>query len=72
MEVLGVEPGAVTPFGVINDEEGRVTVAVDRGLLERSPLNFHPLHNAATTAIGPEDFLRFLEETGHAPLLLDL
>ncbi|MFQ5567052.1 MAG: prolyl-tRNA synthetase associated domain-containing protein [Paracoccaceae bacterium] len=70
-EVLGVLPGAVTPFGLINDTGHRVRVALDAQMLERDPLNFHPLHNEATTAIATEGFLKFLELTGHRPVLVD-
>jgi Ala-tRNA(Pro) deacylase len=66
-EVLGVEPGAVTPFGAINDADGRVTVVLDAALLEHATLNFHPLNNTMTTAIGRDDLLKFLEATGHKP-----
>ena len=72
MRYLGVVPGAVTPFGVINDVEQAVTVALDRQMLEREPLNFHPLDNTKTTTISTADLLRFLETTGHDPQLLDL
>lgn len=71
MKHLGVIPGAVTPFAVINDKAGAVRVALDRAILEREPLNFHPLDNAATTSIGVEAFLRFLEAERHAPTLID-
>lgn len=71
MSYLGVVPGAVTPFAVVNDEEGSVRVAVDRAILDQEPLNFHPLDNSMTTSISAGDFLRFLEEEGHPPLLLD-
>ena len=72
MAHLGVIPGAVTPFAVINDKAGAVRMVLDKGLLERDPLNFHPLDNARTTAVSPEGLLRFLEAEGHAPQLLDL
>ncbi|MFC7052004.1 prolyl-tRNA synthetase associated domain-containing protein [Hansschlegelia quercus] len=71
-EIWGVEPGSVTPFGAINDREGRVTVALDAALLAHGTVNFHPLTNTATTAIAAEDLKRFLEATGHPPLLIDL
>ncbi len=71
MTYLGVIPGAVTPFGVVNDTAGAVQVALDREMLDREPLNFHPLDNAKTTAIGRDDLLRFLAATGHEPLLLE-
>ena len=72
MAHLGVIPGAVTPFAVINDKAGAVRMVLDQGLLERDPLNFHPLDNARTTAVSPEGLLRFLEAEGHAPQLLDM
>ena len=50
-EVWGVEPGAVTPFGAINDTEARVTVVLDAAMMEHDILNFHPLINVMTTAI---------------------
>ena len=70
-EALGVAPGAVTPFAVMNDAAGRVAFAIDRDVLAHDPVNAHPLHNAATTAIAPHDLLRFAEQCGHAALLLD-
>jgi Ala-tRNA(Pro) deacylase len=66
-EVLGVEPGAVTPFGAINDTEGRVTVVLDSAMMERETLNYHPLVNTMTTSINRDDLVRFLESTGHIP-----
>lgn len=69
---LGVIPGAVTPFGVINDHGGAVTLVIDSSLMAIEPLNFHPLDNAMTTAIAPGDLVRFLESVDHAPELVDL
>jgi Ala-tRNA(Pro) deacylase len=69
-EFLGVAPGSVTPFGVINDVERRVTVILDEGLMRHEVLNFHPLENTATTTIRSEDLLRFLRATGHEPRTL--
>ena len=66
-EVLGVEPGAVTPFGAINDTELRVTVVLDRAMLEHAMLNFHPLDNSMTTSVARDDLMKFLEATGHPP-----
>ena len=70
-EILGVRPGAVTPFGLINDRAQRVRVALDAQMLARDPLNFHPLHNEATTTISTDGFLKFLALTGHQPVLVD-
>jgi Ala-tRNA(Pro) deacylase len=66
-EVLGVAPGAVTPFGVINDREGRVTVVLDAPMMAHQTLNYHPLDNTMTTAIARDDLVKFLESTGHPP-----
>ncbi|MGA3309973.1 MAG: prolyl-tRNA synthetase associated domain-containing protein [Xanthobacteraceae bacterium] len=66
-ETLGVEPGAVTPFAVINDKAGRVTVILDAGMMAHEVLNFHPLVNTGTTTISREGLLQFLEATGHRP-----
>lgn len=71
MEVLGVIPGAVTPFGLINDSEVRVRVVLDREMLEFDPLNYHPLTNEATTAIAPQDLVTFIRACGHEPQILD-
>jgi Ala-tRNA(Pro) deacylase len=68
--LLGVEPGSVTPFGVVNDTERRVTVILDAPLLRHATLNFHPLENNATTAIGRDDLLAFLRHVGHEPRIL--
>jgi Ala-tRNA(Pro) deacylase len=69
---LGLVPGAVSPFGLVNDTEGAVSVVIDRSLEALDPLHFHPLDNAMTTAISPGDLLRFIEATGHAFQLVDL
>lgn len=70
MELLGVVPGSVTPFGVVNDAEGRVTVVLDAPMLEHDVLNYHPLENTATTSIRREDLIAFLRATGHEPMVI--
>ena len=71
-EVLGVEPGAVTPFAVLNDAANLVQPVVEKTLIGSELLNAHPLHNQATTAIAPADLLAFMAACGHQPLVLDL
>ncbi len=66
-ERLGVEPGSVTPFAVINDALLRVTVVLDAAMMAHDTLNFHPLRNTATTTIARDGLLRFLAATGHSP-----
>lgn len=72
MRYLGVVPGAVTPFAVINDRGGAVEMVLDAGLLEHDPLNFHPLDNAMTTAVSAADLIEFLEHAAHPPRIVDL
>jgi Ala-tRNA(Pro) deacylase len=67
MEVLGVEPGSVTPFGLINDTTQRTNVILDEAMMRQSLLNFHPLKNDATTAIAGADLIRFITSCGHVP-----
>jgi Ala-tRNA(Pro) deacylase len=69
-ETLGVEPGAVTPFGAINDNASRVTVVLDRALMECAVVNAHPLVNSMTTSIERGDLVKFLEATGHKPRIV--
>lgn len=71
-EVLGVEPGSVTPFALVNDRDRRVRPVWDTKMLALPLLNFHPLVNTMTTAIGTADLRRFAEATGHVPIELDL
>lgn len=70
MERLGVEPGSVTLFALVNDPEGRVAVILDEALFAYDPVNFHPLRNDATTAVSPGDMLKFIRATGHEPIRL--
>lgn len=72
LRYLGVTPGAVTPFGVVNDQEGAVRVALDEGLREHQLWNFHPLDNAMTTTIAAADMVRFFEAVDHPPTWIDL
>ena len=67
-EVWGVKPGAVTPFGAINDREGRVTVVLDDEMMRHERLNFHPLVNTRTTGLASADLVKFLRATGHEPI----
>lgn len=72
METLGVAPGSVTAFAVMNDTEKRVKVVVDEALLADETVNCHPLENTATTNIAREDLLRFIRSTGHEPRIMVL
>jgi Ala-tRNA(Pro) deacylase len=67
MAVLGVEPGSVTPFGLINDTSQQTNVILDEAMMRLPLLNYHPLKNDATTALSATDLLRFIESCGHVP-----
>lgn len=70
MEVLGVPPGSVTPFSLMNDTERRVNVVLDAAMMRHEVLNFHPLVNTATTTIARDDLLAFIRDCGHEPKVL--
>ncbi len=72
MEVLGVTPGSVTPFALINDPETRVNVVLDQEMMTADILNYHPLTNGMTTAIAPDDLTAFIRACGHQPALVKL
>ena len=72
VDKLGVRPGSVTPFALVNETARDVAVVLDAAMMENDPLNYHPLHNEATTAIAPSDLLRFLRHCGVEPVILDL
>jgi Ala-tRNA(Pro) deacylase len=71
-EVLGVTPGSVTAFALINDHACRVSFVLDAQLMEYDCINCHPLENTATTSVAREDLLRFIRSCGHEPRILDL
>jgi Ala-tRNA(Pro) deacylase len=71
-ETLGLTPGAVSTFGVINDTENRVSVVLDIGLMVYDRINLHPLVNTATTAISRQGLISFLRSCGHPPKILAL
>ncbi|WP_296595346.1 prolyl-tRNA synthetase associated domain-containing protein [Phenylobacterium sp.] len=70
-EVLGVTPGSVTAFALINDRDRRVRFVLDRTLAEAAQVNFHPLTNTATTTVTQDGFRAFLDAVGVRPLVVD-
>ena len=68
--MLGVTPGSVTPFALINDPHTHLRVVVDEALLAFAEVNCHPLENTATTRLATEDLLRFIRACGHEPLVI--
>lgn len=72
MDALGVTPGSVTAFAIINDQKRRVRVILDQELAAHDSVNCHPLENTATTNIAMADLLRFIRASGHEPKTLGL
>ena len=72
IQALGVPPGSVTAFAVINDLDGRVHVVIDAELMQHDSINCHPLENTATTNIARDDLLRFIRACGHEPRIAAL
>ena len=71
-EVLGVEPGAVTPFVILNESARNIKVVLDKKMMKEKLLNYHPLRNDATTTISASDLLKFIYAMEHKPIILDL
>ena len=69
--VLGVDPGSVTPFTVINESALQVQVVLEAAMMREAQLSYHPLTNTATTTIASADLLAFLRAQGHEPLIVD-
>lgn len=70
--LLGIVPGAVSPFAIVNDASGCVCVVLDQRVLDTDLINCHPLRNDRTTTITTLDLLRFLERVGHPPRIIQL
>lgn len=73
MAVLGIEPGSVTAFALINETSRQLSaVIIDEALMNFAEVNCHPLVNSATTRVATVDLIRFIEACGHTPQLLNL
>lgn len=71
IDILGIKPGSVTPFSLINVEHKELIIVLDKGMMENEYLNYHPLHNEATTTIHREDLLKFIKHFGFDPIIID-
>lgn len=69
---LGVRPGSVCPYAIMNDKQGLVRIVLDAYMMHTDIVNFHPLVNTMTIGIRPDDLVRFIEQTGHKPDIVDL
>ncbi|XP_077991089.1 prolyl-tRNA synthetase associated domain-containing protein 1-like [Glandiceps talaboti] len=73
VEKIGVGQGCVTPLALYNDKDGAVKLLLDKDVIDggHEKVFCHPMVNSATTGMKPEDFVKFLEDTGHAPTWID-
>ncbi len=65
MKYLGLEPGSVSPFGLINDQSHEVYLFLDENIKNAPTLSFHPNDCRGTVVIKNEDFLHYLSEVGN-------
>jgi Ala-tRNA(Pro) deacylase len=72
IETLGVPPGSVTPFSLINDTEHKVRIVLDAEMMKQEPLNYHPLRNDRTISVSRDDLLKFIAACGHTPEIVTL
>ncbi len=72
LNVLGVTPGSVTPFALINDADHQIRPLLDQAMLDHDVLNYHPLTNEATTTIKSADLPIFIKAMGHEARVIDL
>ncbi len=71
-QYLGVRPGSVCPFSIVNDTDKDVKIVLDKGMMESGLVNYHPLVNTMTLTLSPADLLTFIKDCGHDPLIVDL
>lgn len=71
LEVLGITPGSVTPFALLNDRERRVTIVLDSTMMAAEYVNYHPLRNDQSTTITPTDLQLFLTALDYTPMIIN-
>ena len=62
IELIGVQPGSVTPYALLNDKNNKVVFYLEDKLLKNNILNFHPLENTSTLSISKSDFISLMVE----------
>lgn len=70
-EYLGVRPGSVCPYAIINDKGNNVKICLDKSMMETEIVNYHPLLNRMTIGVKPVDLIKFIESCGHKPHIID-
>ena len=71
-QYLGLCPGSVSPFGLINDSENHVHLFIDENLKKEESLSFHPNANRATVVISQQEFMRYLSIVGNSYEFIEL
>ncbi len=71
IDMLGISPGSVTPFSLINVKIPELIVVLDKSMLDHDFLNYHPLHNEATTTIARQDLIKFIKHFNFDPVIID-
>lgn len=71
-QYLGVRPGSVCPFSIINDTDHQVKIILDKSMMETDIVNYHPLLNTMTIGLKPDDLMKFIESTGHEAHIVDM
>lgn len=71
-EMLGIRPGSVNPFTIINDPDKTVKIVLDAKMMDAEIVNYHPMDNAMTVGLSPKDLLKFIEYCGHTPHIVNL
>ncbi len=70
-EYLGVRPGSVCPYSIINDTGHLVKICLDKSMMETDIVNFHPLLNSMTIGVKPQELITFIESCAHVPHIVD-
>ena len=71
-DILGIEPGSVSPFALLNDTKKQVKFYLDRSFLDSETVNFHPLINTATVNISPQNLVEVIEKYHNPVTYIDL
>ncbi|PCI55295.1 MAG: DNA-binding protein [Alphaproteobacteria bacterium] len=71
-ENLGIRQGSVNPFCIMNDTDHKVRIILDKYMMDKDIVNYHPMDNAMTIGLSPSDLVRFINSTNHDPEIVDL
>jgi Ala-tRNA(Pro) deacylase len=71
LDVLGLSPGSVSPFALLNDAQKRVKVVLDQDMMACEQVNYHPLHNEASTTLRSADLLKFIQALDYRPVITE-